>query len=92
MSIVSCFFRCGADPSKPDLKKVAEAYGRGATYHTMEGFSRKLKAKAEARIKEMEEEKSSGSEVGPNPVKRTPKKPRAGPDGTIRPDVRCECC
>ena len=56
---------------------VAEAYGRGATYHTMEGFSRKLKAKAEARLKEMDEDKSSGSDVVPNPVKRTPKKPRA---------------
>ncbi len=75
---------CFTDSTQPDLKKVAEAYGHGATYHTMEGFSRKLKAKAEARLREMEEEKSSGSEVAPAPAKRTPKKSRAVPDGMFR--------
>ncbi|KAF2094006.1 hypothetical protein NA57DRAFT_81009 [Rhizodiscina lignyota] len=58
---------------KPDLKKLAEAYGNGATYHTMEGFSRKIKAKVEARKREIEEAQSSGGQASPAPVKRARK-------------------
>jgi hypothetical protein len=58
---------------QPNWTKVAEAYGQGVTYDSVQGFSRKLKAKVEARKKEMEAEATNGkapvASVTPSPAK-----------------------
>lgn len=75
---MSCILLRHADCHKPDLRKIAQAYGNGATYHTMEGFSRKIKAKADARIKEMKEEGADGGVEIEIPKARGPRKSKIG--------------
>lgn len=66
---------------QPDWKKVAVVYGKGATYHSVEGFMRKIRQRAEARKQQMTEDMGQeASAFFGTPVKdvtpRTPTRPR----------------